>query len=481
MNWRLFIVLLLCCFAVVGCTRPQPPQDAVAAAGDRWIDTTELTRSYVLHPQWKRGQTRLDSYLTQVSELITQKLYAQEAENQGLDRDSLMLGYLGFLKQKEMIKGLYRREIREKIRISDAEVRQTYERMKKKIDFSYVFARDSGRCAEFAAALKKNDLPVPGDSTVRVGVKEDIGVGDVAPELERVIFEAGLHDVCGPIRTGNGFIAVKITGGQREVFVSENDLTLQRQNIERFIGDRKRDSLSSHYVAALMRDKDLRLNGPVFWGVAEYFSRRVEEAHVDPKGMKTVYVTGDELSLLGNDLQKTASAVVATHRDGVLRVSELLHTLSAMPGSLRPRVRSPQNLKDAIGGIVRNQYLLKEAERQGLGTDLEVLREYAMQRDEAIANAYYARRRAAVRVTSGEVEVFKKRSPISEEQVFFKVNMNLLAGDAKTDSILKSELPALRARYGVRCDTVKIRAMIPSPGETLQEDPIRLFLREVFM
>jgi len=475
------LIAAFCVLAVAGCSRKGPPEGTVAVVGNRWIDTTELNRSYVLQPLWKRGQTRLESYLTQVSELITQKLYAQEAESRGLDRDSLMQGYLGFIKQKEMIKGLYRREIREKVQIGDAEVRQMYERMKKKVDFSYVYARDSARCAEYLGALKKAQPPVPGDSSVRFGTKESATIGMVAPELEPVVFDGRLNDVQGPIRVGNGYIAVKITGGEKQVMLSENDLLLQRQKIERLISDRKMDSLSSHYVAGLMWDKDLRLNGPVFWGVADEFARRVQEAHVDPQQMQTVYVTSDELRLLGSDLKMTGNAIVATYRDGTLTVRELLEVLSNMPGSLRPRVRTPQNLKDAIGGIVRNRYLLKEAERQGLADDPEVLREYAMQRDEALANAYYASRRGELNVTPEEVEAFKKRSPVSEEQVFFKMNMSVLARDAKIDSILKSELPALKTRQEIRCDTVKIRAMISSPDEVLRENPVRLFLRELFM
>jgi hypothetical protein len=474
-------LIAVCALVVAGCAPKNPPKGTIAVAGDRWIDTTELNRSYVLQPQWKRGQTRLESYLTQVSELITQKLYAQEAEARGLDRDSLMLGYLGFLKQKEMIKGLYRREISGKVQISEAEVRQMYERMKKKIDFSYVYARDSVRCAEYLGALKSKQLPVAGDSSVRVGTKEDVAVGMVAPELEPLVFDAGLNDVRGPIRVGNGYIAVRITGGERDVMLSDNDLIQQRRKIERLISDRQMDVLSSRYVAGLMRDKDLRLNAPVFWGVADCFGQRVQEEHIDSKQMQTVYVTSDELRLLGADLQLTGNAVVATYRDGTLTVRELLEALSNMPGSLRPRVRTPQNLKDAIGGIVRNRYLLKEAERQGLADDPEVLSEYAMQRDEALANAYYAHRRAAISVTPEEVEAFKKHSAVSEEQVFFKMNMSALARDAKVDSILKGELPVLRARREIRCDTVKIRAMVPSPDEVLRENPVRLFLRELFM
>jgi hypothetical protein len=240
------------------------------------------------------------------------------------------------------------------------------------------------------------------------------------------------------------------------------------------------DSLASLYVYTVMRDKDLRLNGPVFWAVANFFGRRVRESHVDPMQIQSVYVTGDELQVLQDDLGSMANAVVATHAEGALTVGQLLDALSVMPGSLRPRVRTPQNLKDAIGVIVRNQYLFKEAERMGLEKDPEVQWEFSLQRDEILAQAYYGRRRDEIRVTPDEVEAFKKHSSIGEEQVFFKFNMTSLARDAKTDSLLKSELPRLKAAYQITVDTLKVRALCTAPERVLSNEPKRVFLREVF-
>jgi hypothetical protein len=383
-----------------------------------------------------------------------------------------------------MIKGLYRREIHDNVKIDDAEMRRMYDWLKKKVDFSYIFAHDSSVCATYAGLLRTTDIDqiaVPGDSAIRIGRREQVKVGSVTPELEKELFSAVLHDVRGPIRVANGFMAVKITGGTREAFGSENDFNAQREQIEKLIADRKRDSLATRYVAKMMREKDLRLNGPVFWAVADYFLRRVREEHIDPQQLQTVYVTSDELRLLDVDLRERGDAVVATHREGTLTVRQLVEALSNMPGSLRPRVRTPQNLKDAIGGIVRNQYLAKEAQRQGLGEDPVVLREYRLQRDEVLASAYYGRRRGEVQLTPGEVEAFRKISPVSEQQVFFTFSMAALARDAKVDSILKAERPALSARYEVRCDTAKIRSAVTAPDEILKEEPIRMYLREIFM
>lgn len=478
---RVLLGFLVLC---AGCARHEIKPDAVAWVGGRVIDKKELTRSYMLHPEWKRGESESHAYLTQLHALLAQKIYAQEAERLGLDRDSTMQGALRFIKEKEMIKALYRHQVSGKVQIAEAERERIYEWSKKKVDFAYAFCLDSSECATFARELKTRDidaLSVPDDSSVVKGTREGVKVGAVGPELEQAIFTSHLGDVRGPIRVRGGFMALKITGGEQEKFLSENEFMLQREKVDKLLQERKADSLSGVYVYGLMQGTDLRLVGPIFWQVAEDFSRRVKESHVDRLKLQNVYVTVEEIRNLNVDLGAMGDAVIATHREGTLTVKELLASLANMPGSLRPRVRTPQNLKDAIGRIVRNQYLLKQAQREGLDHDPEVLYEYGLQRDEALSAAYYARRRSEVALTDEEVEAFRKHSPVSEEQVFFRFNMSSLARSAKADSILAVELPALCAQYGTTVDTTKVRSMTQSPDAPLKEDPIRVYMREIFM
>lgn len=478
-----FMVAAALCVLAAGCGKVEEPKDVIARVGDRAISQKELDRSYSLNPEWKRGETQLHSYLTQINALTVEKLYAQEAEKLGLDRDSLLQKHLTFLKQKEMIKGLYRKEIKEKVHIDEAEERQIYEWTKKKVDYDFVYCADSAQCARFASELNAkniNQLQLPADSSVQIGSQKNVKVGANLPQVEKALFTSKVNQVTGPISVGSGYLAIKVRDWTREMFMSNNDFLLDRKRIDKLIAEYKSDSSASFYIYNMMKDKDLKLNGPVFWAVANYFFRRVEEAHIDRMNMKTVYVTSDEIQNLTGDLRAMGKESVATYRDGTLTVNELLDALAAMPGSLRPRVRTPQNLKAAIGGIVRNRYLLREAERQGLDKDPEVLFEYNLQRDETLANAYYGRCRGDVQVTPDEVEAYKKHAPVAENQVFFKFNMTTLARDAKTDSVLSARLPALKAAYTIAVDTAKIRTMCQTPDSVLKEDPTRLFVREIF-
>jgi hypothetical protein len=469
--------------ALVGCSDPAGRPEVVARVGGTTIDVRELRRSYLLHPQWQRGQTQMQTYLVQLEALVAQKLYAREAERLGLDRDSLLAGAIAFLREKETIKALYRKDVGGKVAVGEAEARRVYGWMKKRVSIDYVFTADSLRARGYAVALRDTAAGGPvllGDSTAVRGRMEDVRIGGVARELEQAVFTAGLHEVRGPLAVPGGFMSFRVTGGSQEKFLSENDFQAQRPRVEKFLRNRKADSLAAVYVSALMSDKDLRLVPGVFWAVAEHFAQRVREAQVDPMKMQSVFVTSDEIRLLAVDLRTLAGEAIATHREGALTVGEFLRRLGDMPGSLRPRVRTPQNLKDAIGVVVRNQYLLARAEAEGRATDPETLYEFGLQRDEALAGAYFARRRSALPVTPAEIEEFRKRSPVAAEQVFFTLSMEALARDDKAERLLREELPALRERYGVSMDTARVRAAFHATDAPVQERPTRLYLREIF-
>jgi hypothetical protein len=477
------LLLLFGVVALTGCSKEDSSPDIVARVGDRMITMQELQRAYTLHPVWKRNQTVLASYLTQLEELQREKLYALEAEREGLDRDTLLQGYLRFLRQKELIKGLYRREVLGRVQIKEAEERAMYALQKKTVDAEFVMARDSVTCAMYArtmAGTSVEGMVLPPDSSVRVGKRSQMTVGTIPPPFERDVMNGDINVIIGPKPFGDVYMAMKVVNWTRNVFMSENEFQSDRARIDHLLRDRKADTLARAYVISMMKDSNLKLNGEVFWPLAGYFGKRVRDKQENPAPGQPVAVTSDELLLVQGDVRNLAQQVLATHREGTLTVWEFVSTLANMPGSMRPSVRTPLELKEAVGRVVRNQYFAREAERQGLGSDSEVITDFAQQRDGALSTAYYRSRRAKVYVTPEEVERFRKISGLTENEVTVRFNMTALAIDAKADSILRTEAPALEARYTVFVDSAKIRAALPAPDDRVKENPVAITVREIF-
>jgi hypothetical protein len=466
-----------------GCGRQNTAHDALATAGNRIIDAEQLERSFQFNPVWKKGMTNLEAHRAQLESLIDSKLFALEAERRGFDADSSMKGYLDFLRQKEMIKELYRREITAKVVVSDEEYRRAYVWMKRRVSFDYVFTRDSARAVRYTNALEQRraaeiEMQDPRDDLR--GSRMDVSYGGVSEELEVPVFSTPLHHAAGPVRIRDGYMSLRVVDGNVDLFRSEQDFAEKKTRIRSILAERKSDSLAMLYISRLMSDKGLALKPEVFWPLAELCAKRVPARPADPFTVAAIRVSSDDVRLLGRDAALLGNSVLATHRDGALTVRDFLYALGTMPGSLRPGVRTPQELKDAVAIIVRNHYLARRAKELWLDQSPRVQSDFAGQRDDALAAFWYQEERRAVTLTQDEIGEFAKHPHPPEERVLYRVSTEDLARQQKWEKLLQDRVRALRSQYAVRVDSVRLASAIARPEEILHDVPMQMFTREVF-
>lgn len=482
------VLPLIVAFAVIaasvgGCARHDTPHDAIATVGNRIIDAEQLERSFRFNPVWKKGMTNLEAHRTQLESLIDSKLFALEAERRGYDADSSMKGYLDFLKQKEMIKELYRREITAKVAISEEEYRRAYLWMKRRVSFDYVFTKDSVRSVAYTRALelrRVSDIEMQLPREDLRGTRTDVTYGAVSEELEPLVFNTTLHHAAGPVRVRDGYMSVRVVDGAVDLFRSEQDFAEKKTRIHSVIAERKSDSLAAVYISRLMRDKGLALNAEVFWPFAELCAKRVPARTADPLTIANIRVSSDDIRVLTRDAGVIGSSVLARHDDGTLTVRDFLYALGNMPGSLRPGVRTPQELKDAVAIIVRNHYLAQRARELWLDQNPRVLADFAGQRDDALAALWYQEERRSLPLTQEEIAEFEKQPHPPEERVLYRVSTEDLARGRKWEGVLPGRVRALRAQYAVTLDSARLVSAIVRPGEILNEVPVKLSVREVF-
>lgn len=472
-------VVVAACGLGAGCSRTPDDLRAVATVGDREIDARRLKRSYELYPQWRKGMTYEDAYLRQLDYMVVNAMYAQEARRTGLDRDSNLAAHVAFLRDKELIKALYERDIRGAVTISDAEYADGYRWLKRAVTFGFIYSPDSTRAARYGQVLQTDSLSAVTmlDPVADVkGVRRDVKYGELAAELERPLFDGRPGDVAGPVAIREGYMVVKLLGGEVDKFMSEMDLATQKNKIASIIGNRKADSLSREYISRLMRDKSLTLNATTFWALAPVLARQVRPVQADPFRLAPVNVTDGDLRRVEADLGTLAGEVLATYRDGTLTAGGFLAAVGAMSPGFRPSLQSPQHLKDAVAIVVRNRYLAGVAREKGLDSDPEVQRDIEEQVDEALARAWLLRERGAVPVTTADVEAYRRAGGKAPD------------GQSETDEIKRQKFGAtipgmldrLRRQYSPEIDTTVLLTMIPQPKERIGSDPTPFVVRELF-
>ncbi len=463
-----------------------PDREIIATVGNRQIDWNLLQRSFELDPKWGKGLTYGEAYSNQMDYLIDQKLYAQAALTDGLPDDSLLSGYLEFIREKEMIKELYRQKIESQVEISDEEFHRAYSMSKKKIRFNYIFTTDRERANSYRNELQITDIEsiqLVDPDLDRKGIQLEASFGDLEVPLENVVFNMREGEIRGPVLISNGFMIVQVTGGTVNKFTSQYDYAQTRSRLDKVLFERKARPAANIFIKKLMSDKQLELNPPVFYELAAQLSRVVQNKTSDDP--IPIFLSDEEITLSRDRLQDILNEVLITYRDGKMTVGQFLRSLRNMPADYRPQVNMAPQLKDAIGVVVRNRYLAEEARKRNLDKIPEVRREIEIQSDKVLARYWLLNKRNSMTISEKELQDFGKSR---EYKRLLDRYPDASMQDAKYDlysdirfARMKLELSdSLRQKYSVSTDSMLFRKKIKDFDKVINYNPARFVVREIY-
>ncbi|MFZ0390003.1 MAG: peptidylprolyl isomerase [Calditrichia bacterium] len=487
MLFRISGVIALLSLGIWGCSKNElPAEEIIARVSNHPIEWVQLRRSFELNPKWGKGLTYRQAYLNQLNYLTDQKLFALAARSAGLDQDSLLAQRLEFIHEKEMIKELYRQKVAKRVEISKEEYQQGYRNLKKRIRLNYIFTPDSVRALAYFSRLQFTpfkDLQLENDIQERKGATPLFTFGDMEPQIEEAAFALKLGESAGPLPVKNGFMVIQLAYGETDKFMSDNDFAEKKNKVHKIIWDRKAGQIANRYIKELMLSKNLDLNPPVFYALAGQFSRVVQNKFsTDPS---PVYINNEEIRQVKLKLSDISGEVLIRHREGEMTVADFLARLSRMPAELRPKVKTAKQLKDAVGVIVRNEYLVREAEKMRLQDNPTVLRETAASQDAMLAYAWLEKQKKTLQASEAEVSRFK--SSRGYESLLQKAANPLSPQEARDILLelkfrdLKIQLSdSLKTVYPVSVDSALFLQHLKTPDKIIRKDPPRIVVRELF-
>lgn len=491
MNFNLKISILISLTVLLlllpGCSKNAHEQrEVIAKVGNRAIDRDYLKRDFELHPKWGRGLTYHEAYSNQLNYLIDQKLYALAAIEKGMQKDSSIADYLNFIHEKEMIKELYRQEVAKKIEITDEEYQSAYSKMKKQVQLHYIFTKNHEHALKYSQELRSSDfetIQLVDPTQESKGTTGMMSFGDMQQALEDVVFGLKQDEVSDPISINDGYMVVRVAVGQVEKFMSEYDFAEKKSKIKKVVFERRADKIANTYIKDLMLDKDLKLNPPVFFELSDQFSRIVQDKYSD--NPFPINIDNQEIQIAQHDLASIKDAVLITYEDGEMTVDEFLSKLAKMPTGLRPKVKMANQLKDAIGVIVRNEYLAKEAKKKGLDKSETVRRETEIQSDEILARYWLERQKERLHVAEEEIEEFKKSDKFDRllEKTTVKPTDEQLEDiilDLKMAELKMHLADSLHNRFLVKIDSTLLESQIKNATDIIKYNPAKLAVRELF-
>jgi hypothetical protein len=481
------LLLFLIVLGVLISCEPAGDNVVVAKAGQRDIQWQELYLSYNLDPKWGKGLTNEQSFRNQLDYLIDEKIFAQQAEQENLVAgDGDLAGHLEFLEEKELIRALYRQEVKSKIQISDAEYQQAYEYSKITLRYQFVETPDSTRAQDYLARLQKStvdEILLIDPASERKGESPMVKIGDVDEQIEQAVFPLKLNETAGPVKVGASWYALKVVEGSRELFRSKLDFAENKSKIDQILFDRKAAGVSAAYIRSIMQDKNVRLNPEIFGLVLRHFSRIASS--IEGTMPEPVQIPDRELRRVQSSLVDNLDQPVVFFAGESMTVGEFLQQLLNMPAGLRPKVNMAQDLKVAIGRVVRNRYLVEEARRRGLDKDEEVRELVRREQDKVLARTWLRKLQRGVTVSEEEVARFRESEQFAylEQRLGHEPEEQFvrdIVWDLRFSELRHQEAQRLRGQFAFKVFDKKLLEKIENPGAIIKQDPVGFSYREEF-
>ncbi len=255
-------------------------EQTVARVGNKVITKEEFLERYEFTPRLNNagGSTSESAELDFLYTLIAEKLWAQESEALGSDTLEIMKFSKEEFEKMFVRDALYKKEITDKIKITDAELLTGYFRNETKLEVNFLFSEDK---AEIDKLYKMLTGGVLFDSVLsaRPEYEEqatpiEVVYGQMDAAVEDSLYKLNLGEYTTPIFTPDGWYIFRLTNKVESVLNTTADLEDSRSSVEKIIKARKSQELYRKFYADYFSDKKVNVNPVLFESFAEKISRR---------------------------------------------------------------------------------------------------------------------------------------------------------------------------------------------------------------
>lgn len=270
------IAALLISLWILGLGCSQDPDHQVLAkvnktkitAADLEREITELpfhSRSVLMNPE---GQKKL------LDEMIKRELLLQEADHRGLASDPEIKARLDAGRRNVLLGSLLTQEIRDKVKITDEEVKVYFDRHRDELETSEVHLKqillqDAKEAEEIRARLLKNEeferlarqLSADRNSAGKGGDLGFVSRGQMLPELERVAFSLKPQEISEIVKTPRGYHILKMVERKKPMLLKYEEVKdrlrpfaeteKQRERLESWLDELRKKAHVKVYEARL--------------------------------------------------------------------------------------------------------------------------------------------------------------------------------------------------------------------------------------
>ena len=283
--------------------------------------------------------------------LIDENLILTYADQSGILEKPYMIEEKQKIYNQLLLNEYHDKNIIQNISTSDKELRELFTYYKTKLHVRHLFAKDLKTISEIEQKLKQGISweilakkyfadPVLQDNGGNLGWNK---MGDLDPAFEIAAFSLRDKEVSQPIKTRRGFSIIQVLGKEQDLLLKEKDFQNKKQWLKNMAITYKKIPQMRKFTNELVEKLDIRFNQ--------------DGIHDLQNALQSV----PEKSIPSID-----TPVLAIHNQEWLNVSKCFSLLNSLSENQFSRLKTSENIQDALKGIIIKNKMIQEAHNMNL-------------------------------------------------------------------------------------------------------------------
>lgn len=249
---KLIITITLLCVTVLNAQ-----DNNVATIGDIKISAKEFLERYELSPVIGKENIRneIGAKYSLLYSIIAEKIWALEAEKHKIDTSKSVYAPMDIIEKLYVKDALYKKEILDKIEITQEEINKAVNKYVRKLKLKYIFSANE-KDIKNKFYLLKNGYAF--DSLYKALVKEDntkeVEFGLLEENVEDEVYKLPVGGFTEPTFWNNGFYIFYLESETRQLFIDTKGKNNTVDLIKNKLIERKADVLRKKYTAKLFKN-----------------------------------------------------------------------------------------------------------------------------------------------------------------------------------------------------------------------------------
>ncbi len=447
----LFAFLILVLFSNSTMHAQEIKEKTVAKVGNLDISTKEFLKRYEMTPLFRKQIKRITPSLKLefLYSLISEKLWALEAEQMGLDTLKAMKFADEEFEKMFARDALYHREILDKIKITDEDLIRAYARNSEKLYVNFLFSSDEKTIWNLYHMLNAG---VPFDSVLSIRPEakeqskpEEIVFGQMEEAVQDSLYSLKIGQFTSPIFTPDGWYIFKLTDRVKQVFNTESDKENAAQIVKKTLEAYQSKKLYRDFYLNFFKDKRVDINAPLFQSLARKISSTFEKKKFDYriKDGDPIYFEPDELVKLENEFGLDSLGMsYIEFKEKPITLRKFMNILTFEEfNSKTYDLNSIAKLLDSFTRkTIENEFLARQALKEGLENLPSVTNDLKMWHESYLAQMLQKKFIDSAKISNSEVYNYYLKNN-KDEKFPEEVNIiEVLTTSPDTVSIIMNEL-----------------------------------------